>query len=421
MSDMSHLIRAYAAVHNTEIKDNLSNSRDAISEMNLTQLTDADLYEVAEEVLEEVFTKNSDIADAKELIESVFKAASAGDASPVRTSKIERLGEAFVKSFDRITEKSIRVAVESYSDYRRGKEILARMNDNPNHDRSKERIHNALVAEDRRVVKTGLLSMIESVGSAVDKTLSAVGDIAKVGAKAAVGTAKGAAGAVKIAGKVAKGTAKAAGRIAGTPVGVAKAVKKGFQSGTQSESIGSAIDKTLSAAGDVAKVGAKAAVGTAKGAAGAVKVASKVAKGVGKAAGRVAGTPVGVAKSIKKGFKSGSDTNEAYTLTKADKSGNTVAWQNRDKKNPKTGEAIYKKADHLKKEELEATGLFSEHEIKKIFWNDFIEGYQRNPEKGEAEAKKADKRSARQKRMDDPEKGINSPAFQQFMRDRGLA
>ncbi len=82
---------------------------------------------------------------------------------------------------------------------------------------------------------------------------------------------------------------------------------------------------------------------------------------------------------------------------------------------------MYKAADHLKKEELEATGLFSEHEIKKLLWTEFIEGYQRNPEKGEAEAKKADKRSARQKRMDDPEKGINSPAFQQFMRDRGLA
>jgi len=423
MSDMSHLIRAYAAVHNTEIKDNLSNSRDAISEMNLTQLTDADLYEVAEEVLEEVFTKNSDIADAKKLIESVFKAASVGDVSPVRTSKIERLGEAFVKAFDRITEKSIRVAVESYSDYRRGKEILSRMNDNPNHDRSRERIHNALVAEDRRVVKNGLLSMIESVGSAVDKTLSAVGDVAKVGAKAAVGTAKGAAGAVKLAGKVAKGTAKAAGRIAGTPIGVAKAVKKGFQSGTQSESIGSAIDKTLSAAGDVAKVGAKAAVGTAKGAAGAVKIGSKVAKGVGKAAGRIAGTPVGVAKSIKKGFKSGSDTNEAYTVTAADKKGNTPAYQGlkSGKKNVKTGEPMYKAADHLKKEELEATGLFSEHEIKKLLWTEFIEGYQRNPEKGEAEAKKADKRSAREKRMADPEKGINSPAFQQFMRDRGLA
>ena len=35
------------------------------------------------------------------------------------------------------------------------------------------------------------------------------------------------------------------------------------------------------------------------------------------------------------------------------------------------------------------------------------EGYQRNPE--------ADPRSARQKRMDDPKKGINSPAFRAFM------
>ena len=54
---------------------------------------------------------------------------------------------------------------------------------------------------------------------------------------------------------------------------------------------------------------------------------------------------------------------EAYTLTQADKTGNTPAWQNRDKKNPKTGEPIYTKADHLKKEELEATGVFSAEEI----------------------------------------------------------
>ena len=48
---------------------------------------------------------------------------------------------------------------------------------------------------------------------------------------------------------------------------------------------------------------------------------------------------------------------EAYTLTRADKVGNTKAWQDRDKKNVKTGEPLYTKADHLKKE-----------------------GYQRNPE-----------------------------------------
>ena len=344
MSDMSHLTRAYAAVHNTEIKENLSNHRDGISEMDLTQLTDVDLYEVAEEVLEEVFTETSDVLDAKKLIESIFKKALQGDSSPVRTAKIERLGEAFVKAFDRVTEKSIRVAVESYSDYRRGKDRLARLNDNPNHDRSKERIHAALVAEERKVVKDNLLSMIESVGTAVDKALGAVGDTAKVAGKAAVGTAKGAAGAVKIAGKV--------------------------------------------------------------------------VKGVGSAAGRIVGTPVGVAKSIKKGFKSGSSTNEAYTLTRADQKGNTPAWQNRDKKNPKTGKPIYKKADHLTKEELETSGKFSTEEITKILWTDFDEGYQRDPEKDPQN--KPYRKKTKAEKMADPDRGINSPAFREFMRSRGM-
>jgi len=131
----------------------------------------------------------------------------------------------------------------------------------------------------------------ESVGSAIDKGLGAVGDTAKVAGKAAVGT-------VKVAGKVAKGAANVAGRVAGTPIGVAKAVKKGFKSGTQSESVGSAVDKALGAVGDTAKVAGKAAVG-------GVKVAGKVAKGAAKAAGHIAGTPIGVAKSIKKGWKAG--------------------------------------------------------------------------------------------------------------------
>ena len=48
-----------------------------------------------------------------------------------------------------------------------------------------------------------------------------------------------------------------------------------------------------------------------------------------------------------------------------------------------------------------------------------VEGYQRDPEKGEAEAKKADKRSAKQKRMDSPDRGINSPAFKEFMKQYG--
>ena len=46
------------------------------------------------------------------------------------------------------------------------------------------------------------------------------------------------------------------------------------------------------------------------------------------------------------------------------------------------------------------------------------ENYQamRNPEKAEKE----DKRSAREKRMADPKKGINSPAFKEFMKQQGM-
>ena len=41
---------------------------------------------------------------------------------------------------------------------------------------------------------------------------------------------------------------------------------------------------------------------------------------------------------------------EAYLVTNADKKGNTPAWQGykKGKKNVKTGEPLYKAADHLK-------------------------------------------------------------------------
>ena len=47
------------------------------------------------------------------------------------------------------------------------------------------------------------------------------------------------------------------------------------------------------------------------------------------------------------------DQTEAYTVTAADKKGNTPAWKayQKGKKNVKTGEPLYKAADHLKNED----------------------------------------------------------------------
>ena len=61
----------------------------------------------------------------------------------------------------------------------------------------------------------------------------------------------------------------------------------------------------------------------------------------------------------------------------------------------------------------------TEEEILVLNWEVFDEGYQRDPEKGEAAAKKADTRTAKQKRMDSPDRGINSPAFKEFMKQYG--
>ena len=292
----------------------------------------------------------------------------------------------------------------------------------------------------------------ESVGSAVDKTLSATADVAKVAGKVATG-------GVKVASKVAKGAAKTAGHIVGAPIGVAKSLKKGFQGGTQSESVGSAIDKGLSAGADVAKVAGKVATG-------GVKVASKVAKGAAKTAATVVGTPIGVAKSLKKGFQGGtaSESLDNTQLKAISEILSQIASKQADvdegligkaiqgvgkavggAENVATG-AVKKTADAVggvvkgtagaakkvvktvgsavsgatRKEELELTGKFNAEEIENLLWIEFDEGYQRDPEKGEAEAKKADKRSAKQKRMDSPDKGINSPAFKEFMRSRGM-
>ena len=78
----------------------------------------------------------------------------------------------------------------------------------------------------------------------------------------------------------------------------------------------------------------------------------------------------------------------------------------------------------MKKEDVEEQ-IFNY--IVESTWYEFIdEGYQRNPEKGEAEAIKKKREqnggydAKRAARMNDPKTGINSDAFKEFMRSRGM-
>ena len=322
MSDMRHVYNAYAAIYNPEIKKNVEEARDAFSKMNLNQLNDQDLYEVSEEILEKVFFHHDlDVPTAESLIEAILSDAIAGDKSPLRLDKIERLTEAFASAFDRIKEKSIRVAKESYTDYRNKKEQLSRLSNNSDLDLPKQRLHQSLVAEDRKTVKSGLLEIIE--------------------------------------GKV----------NAGLQAYLDK--KKGKKTDDKEEN--------------------------------------------------------GNGKSSKGGKPDFLDLDKD-----GDKKANTTAYQNYKKgmKNKK-GEPVYKAADHMK-EDLLASGVFSEHEVTKLIWNEFDDsieenyGAMRNPEKYEREQDKKLERDkpyakrSRAARMADPDRGINSPAFKKFMADRGM-
>ena len=55
MQDMRDLYRAYSAVHDTTIKEELNISKDQITTMNLGQLTETDLVEICEEIVEGLF------------------------------------------------------------------------------------------------------------------------------------------------------------------------------------------------------------------------------------------------------------------------------------------------------------------------------------------------------------------------------
>lgn len=93
----------------------------------------------------------------------------------------------------------------------------------------------------------------------------------------------------------------------------------------------------------------------------------------------------------------------------------------------KTSRLVSKGSDKLAKRlgedyetisHLYESGLFEIFEIEKVIEENYRA--MRNPEKYERDQEKSDKRSARQKRMNDPKTGINSPAFKEFMRKQGM-
>ena len=163
---MRNFVEAYAAVHNTEAKEELTSSRDCISEMNLSDLTDGDLDEIVEQVLEVMFSQGYSVDSAHLVFGEAFEESSIAG----RQYKIERLCESLNRTFDVIDSKASTVALEEFAKYRNNKKLQESWSARFNQEKRIQRAHDRLVAAESLNVKTQLLKIVEKADSSYLET-----------------------------------------------------------------------------------------------------------------------------------------------------------------------------------------------------------------------------------------------------------
>jgi len=155
MSDMSNLYRAYSAVHSSEISDQLNESRDIISDMEFTYMNSADLQEVAEEIIEEMFINTLTVKQSKEIVEQIINESLNGEQSELRSSKVEYIKESFDRAFYNCHTE------ERFGTYRHSKKVQENFHNISNEELGNKRLHEALIAQEKKTIKEGILSLIE--------------------------------------------------------------------------------------------------------------------------------------------------------------------------------------------------------------------------------------------------------------------
>ena len=163
MQDMRDLYKAYSAVHDTTIKEELDNSKDQISAMNLGQLTEGDLLEVCEEIVEGLFQYGCVLNTVHEVVGSVMESTVEGELPAHRQEKIVRISEAFDKTFEKVASRAERNCEEDFLKYRTNKPLNEKWNSKLNNEVGNEKLHAALIHEDRETIKSGLIEMISKV------------------------------------------------------------------------------------------------------------------------------------------------------------------------------------------------------------------------------------------------------------------
>ena len=121
---MRNFMEAYSAVHNTEAREELLSKRDEIAEMDLSMVSDSELEDICEEVLEELFDEGYTVEECEAIFTTVISEAKVTfghDTDSSKAKKTDRLERGLKSAIGKVKMKAAKGAVKAYGAYRDAK------------------------------------------------------------------------------------------------------------------------------------------------------------------------------------------------------------------------------------------------------------------------------------------------------------
>jgi len=170
---MRNFMEAYSAVHNTEAREELLSKRDEIAEMDLSMISDSELEDICEEVLEELFDEGYTVEECEAIFTTVISEAKVTfghDTESSKAKKTDRLERGLKSAIGKVKMKAAKGAVKAYGAYRDAKasaKMKARRAGQATKNMSAQAQRTG--SEMKAKAKSGLKSMIKKGAKAVAK------------------------------------------------------------------------------------------------------------------------------------------------------------------------------------------------------------------------------------------------------------
>jgi hypothetical protein len=176
-SSMRNFMEAYSAVHNKEAKEEFYSHKDEISEMDFSLISQTELDDIAEEVLEELFEEGYSVEQCEAIFEEVLTEARVtygSDTESPRAKKMSAVKSSLKGAMGKVKEKAAKGAVKSYGAYRSAKQAAGDKANRLKQSASNASAQTVRKAKDAKAgIKSGIKGMIgkaaKKVGDAANK------------------------------------------------------------------------------------------------------------------------------------------------------------------------------------------------------------------------------------------------------------